>query len=418
MRKVPTVLFLAGLGNALEIYDYVLYGVMLPVLAMHFFPTHDAHTGLALAFLSFALSFFVAPLGSIFWGWYGDRFGRVSMVRWSMLIMAFPSLAMACMPTYAAWGWVAPLLLMLCRVIQGLSASGEIMGARIFAMEALGPAYHGRIVGLLSAAGGFGVLLAMLMGYGVSLFPEYENLWRLPFLIGSALFLTARWMRSALQYKMQTPVDKENTDVTANIFFVLKKYFWESLFVLALGAGTGVFSYTMHVFINPFLIGKGFPSSQVYAYSIGGMVCTILTALWAGWVMGGQSGGEERAYILLRVTVGLSFFFSYPAFYSIQQGAYYTMAGYLFFTGVLGVYAASSSLLMVRVFKQEYRCRGVLFNYALGCSLLGGTTPLILNTCARYSPWYPPLFLSLFACIIYGVIQGGWQRVSLHRCGE
>jgi MFS transporter, MHS family, proline/betaine transporter len=109
MRKVPTlterisssklskfkILSIASIGNCLELYDFTLYGIMLPFLAMRFFPTDSQTLSMFIGFVSFAISFIIAPIGSIFWGWYGDRFGRLLLLRTSMIIMAIPSLGIA-----------------------------------------------------------------------------------------------------------------------------------------------------------------------------------------------------------------------------------------------------------------------------------------------------------------------------------
>lgn len=426
MRKVPKpskqnpslkfsklqTLIIASIGNCLELYDFTLYGVMLPFLAMRFFPTDSQVLSMFIAFISFAITFIIAPLGAIFWGWYGDRFGRFMMLRYSMVVMAIPSLAIALLPDYQAIGIFAPFLLIMLRIMQGISASGEIMGAKIFAMELLGAKYYGTCSGVISSAGAFGVLMAMSMGYVVALNDELAHFWRLPFFIGSLLFVIAYFIRANYSKTLQNYSHSEDTYTKlSELFMIITKNNHASLIVFILGAMLGILSYMMHAFINPHLIQQGFNSEMVYRFSVLGLIATMISAFLTGIYM-----DKYRPSLFLLVKSNILWIsILMPLFYILlHQGEYSTFISYIVMESMLGVYACTSAVLMYRLFLPAIRCRGILFNYAAGCAIFGGLTPLTLATIGNVFPALPGFVVSGCGLIIFVIFKRSIKHVSMH----
>ena len=123
------------IGNFVEWFDYASYGYLATIIAVMFFPKSDSMTGLLAAYGVFAVSFVVRPLGGVVWGHFGDRHGRRAALSLSILIMSCSTFLIAFLPTYAQVGMIAPALLLLVRVVQGFSASGEYAGASAFLAE-------------------------------------------------------------------------------------------------------------------------------------------------------------------------------------------------------------------------------------------------------------------------------------------
>lgn len=132
LRRVLTASFI---GNFVEWFDYASYGYFATVIAVVFFPDIAPMTALLATFAVFAISFVVRPIGGIVWGTIGDRLGRRTALSWSIIIMSIATTMIALLPSYAQVGILAPILLLIVRMIQGFSASGEYAGATSFIAE-------------------------------------------------------------------------------------------------------------------------------------------------------------------------------------------------------------------------------------------------------------------------------------------
>ncbi len=129
------ILMLTGFGNMLELYDFTLFAILMPFFLPVFFP-HSSNEGQVLfGYLAFAVSFLIAPIGSIMWGYLGDKYGSARIFRLSLIIMAFPSLGIALLPGFEQWGFASIVILLILRVMQGISASGEVLGSKIYAFD-------------------------------------------------------------------------------------------------------------------------------------------------------------------------------------------------------------------------------------------------------------------------------------------
>jgi MFS family permease len=408
------ILTLTSLGHIMELYDFILYGVMLSFLAKAFLPDHDPNFSMFLASLSFAITFLITPIGSIFWGWYGDKFGRISMLNISMILMAIPSISIALLPTYKTIGILAPIILIFLRIMQGISASGEIIGAKIFAMEAIGDASHGLSSGIITAAGAIGILLAMYMGYLTST-SSLEYFWRIPFILGSVLFIFATMIRKNLSAQMKIHHDKlpnkeENQSISA-IIDITKNNPHASLIVFVLGAMLGILSYTLHVFINPFLIKLGFDAAVVFKHSLIGYSATIVGAILAGIYVDKYCNINELFLRSLKGIVLAVTLLFLPLFLLILLGSYCSIIGFFVLDFLLGSYATISAIMMYKAFPKDVRCRGVLMNYAFGCGVFGGITPLILGILGDINIYLPAFAVTICFFVIYFVLK--W---SLRKC--
>lgn len=126
------IILASVLGNALELYDFSLYGIFAPLFATLFFPSGNPTVALLASLMTFAVGFFMRPLGGILFGHLGDRYGRKKALSLSIIFMALPTCIIGCLPTYDQVGLWAPFGLLLCRLLQGLCAGGEYNGASIF----------------------------------------------------------------------------------------------------------------------------------------------------------------------------------------------------------------------------------------------------------------------------------------------
>jgi MFS family permease len=185
-------------GNFLEYFDLMLYVHMAIVLNDLFFPTSDPYTASLLAATTFSLTFLFRPIGALVFGYFGDTWGRKSVVIVSTAVMAFSSFVIASLPSYAQIGIIAPIALTLCRMLQGFSSVGEVTGAHIYVTEITSPPKSYFYVSLIDICSDFGSFFALLVG-SVFLLIDPENGWRWAFFLGSGIAVIGSIARTRLR---------------------------------------------------------------------------------------------------------------------------------------------------------------------------------------------------------------------------
>lgn len=200
MRRVVAASFV---GNLVEWFDYAVYGYLAVTIAAVFFPDSSPTAALLATFGVFALSFIVRPVGGVFWGYFGDRFGRRSALSVSVLIMSAATFVIALLPGYAQIGVAAPVLLLIVRMVQGFSAAGEYAGAAAFLYEYAPRERRGLYTSVVPASTASGLLCGSLVVTLLTstLSPETMESWgwRVPFLLAAPLGLVGRYIRVKLE---------------------------------------------------------------------------------------------------------------------------------------------------------------------------------------------------------------------------
>ena len=207
-RQDYKTLTLAALGGALEFYDFIIFVFFAAVVGELFFPA-DIPEWLrqVQTFGIFAAGYLARPLGGIIMAHFGDLVGRKKMFTLSILLMALPTLAIGLLPTYSSVGIIAPLLLLLMRILQGAAIGGEVPGAWVFVAEHVPEKRIGIACGTLTAGLTVGILLGSVVAtlINTSLTPQgiHDGGWRIPFLLGGVFGLIAMYLRRWLQ---ETPI--------------------------------------------------------------------------------------------------------------------------------------------------------------------------------------------------------------------
>lgn len=195
-REQREAVGLLQIGTFLEYFDLMLYVHMAVLLNDIFFPTTDPHTTSLVAAFAFCSTFVLRPFGAILFGWLGDNIGRKSTVIITTMMMSLSCLVMANMPTYAQIGITASWAVTICRVIQGLSSMGEIVGAEIYLTELLKPPAQYPAVGLMSCSSAFGTMAALAVAITVFLL-HLE--WRVAFWFGATIAVVGTIARTRLR---------------------------------------------------------------------------------------------------------------------------------------------------------------------------------------------------------------------------
>ena len=400
-RNDLRTLALAALGGALEFYDFVVFVFFTKVLGQLFFPA-DMPPWLAQVqvYGIFAAGYLARPLGGIVMAHFGDRTGRKRMFTLSVFLMALPTLCIGLLPTYAQLGVLAPMLLLLLRVVQGVAIGGEVPGAWVFVAEHAPPGRVGFACASLTSGLTAGILIGSLVAAGISGMGPEKVLaygWRWPFILGGVFGFFAVWLRRWLS---ETPVFtqmRERKELAGEL--PLKRVMTGQLGgVLLSMLVTWMLTAAIVVVIlmTPTLAQSSFHLPQTLAFH-GNSLAALMLCL--GCIAGGVAVDRfGRGWSLLVGSLAL-LVTTYLLYRDLAQGAehfmlLYALAGLC--VGVVGVVPA----VMVAAFPPVVRFSGLSFSYNIAYAVFGAITPpLIAYLAAKLGAMAPAHYVALTAVI-------------------
>ncbi|GAA0645236.1 MFS transporter [Brevundimonas lenta] len=201
-RKDRLVILASSVGTVIEWYDFYLYGSLAAIITAQFFSGVNETTGFIFALMAFAAGFAVRPFGAIFFGRMGDLWGRKNTFLVTMLLMGLSTFVVGLLPSYAAIGVAAPVVLVLMRLVQGLALGGEYGGAATYVAEHAPPGKRGFYTSFIQITATAGLMLSLLVILGVRLLVGEEAFkewgWRIPFLVSILLLGVSLWIRLKL----------------------------------------------------------------------------------------------------------------------------------------------------------------------------------------------------------------------------
>jgi MFS transporter, MHS family, proline/betaine transporter len=367
---------LAGLaGNVLEWYDFGVYGFFAAAIGSQFFPTHDPAVSLIASFGVFAIGFLARPLGGMVFGHVGDKLGRRTAVISSVVSMAVPTCLMAVLPTYTQIGLLAPLLLILLRLAQGLAVGGEYTTSLVLLVEQALPSRRGR-VGSYAPFGAFGgLLLGSAIGWAItaSITPEESAVWgwRLAFVMGLVIGIIVFLIRRQLPREPVITAPKTETAPLIDAFRTQKK---AMLQVIGFNLSTAVGFYLCFVFSTTWLhqVAAVPVPIALLLNSIGLALMMVMTPF-----LGALSDRIGRKTVLLIGAAGL-ILASVPLLGWMGHGTVLSIVtGQFGFEIFVGCFAGASPAFMVEAFPKHVRCSGLSVGYNLSMSIFGGTLPMV-----------------------------------------
>lgn len=377
MNSQRRVIFASAFGNALEFYDFTLYGVFAPVIAKLFFPSTDPMVSLISSWGAFAAGFLMRPFGAIVFGFIGDRFGRKKALTISLLLMGLPTLVIGLLPSYESIGLFAPLILICCRLLQGLCTGGEYNGAAIYALEHLSGGSRGFAGGVITGSCVVGALMATFLGSIVTNATMPEWAWRLPFVYGSLVCLLGFYIRKALDESPEfTSWKQEPSDQRWSFTQVLKTTKSAMFMTFIIGCLNGILSYTLFGFMNVYLSQyTGIPLQQAMHLNIPGLLTFMTFSAVFGLVM--DKLGATRYY---RFAITYLLLVALPIYFLAQSGSTPLI---LLSQIMLGLATASIAgpqhAFVQRLFPVPARYLGISVSFCAGMALCGGTTPMVLT---------------------------------------
>ncbi len=376
---VRRVLAATTVGNLVEWFDYLVYAYVASTLATIFFPAGDHGAALLATFAIYGVSFLVRPLASPFWGSLGDRVGRRKVLTAVILLMGASTFAVGVLPTYAQVGLLAPLLLLLCRIVQGFAATGEWVGSLSFLLESSPARRRGFLLGINSAAtilpGAIAALFLLVLRLSMSkdAFESYG--WRIPFLVGGVLALVGFYIRNKLD---ETPafreVERTESVEKAPVRSVFRNYPRQLVSVFSVAALMSLSVYSLLTYMPTFLAetAKLTPTNALVTSSAATVVLTLLIPLFAG-----ISDRVGRRPLLIAGSAALVVL-SIPGYLLVSTG---TTAGALGGLAILIVGPAlivgTGGAVMVEIFPTKVRYTGSALSQTLAYTLFGGTAAFV-----------------------------------------
>ena len=389
-RRLPVrTLVAASIGNAVEWYDWTIYATFSIYFATQIFPPGNEALALMSTLATYALAFFFRPLGGFLLGRFADVRGRRTAMMLTILLMAGGSLVIAVLPTFSLVGWLAPVLLLLARIGQGMSLGGEVSNASAYLGEIAPPGERGRYSSFFYISTGAAVLVASVLGVVLSGTLDDAALaswgWRIPFVVGGLLGLLGLWMRRTIPETEQFEKNKDKAQQVRNPLMVTLREHPKAVGQLV---GFTLLStlcyYTFFSAITPYATkSRGADAFDVF------LALSIATALFCllQYPMGVLSDRVGRKPQLL-VWSGATALLIVPL--STLIGPSFGGLVLVFCVG-LGLYTAMTSIapaIMSELFPTELRGLGIGAWYNLTVAVFGGTAPLMIQWLGSAFFWY------------------------------
>ncbi len=387
-------------GTVLEWYDFSLLAAMAPLISMLFFPSINPAASLLATFSVMASGFLVRPIGAAIFGHVGDRYGRTVALSMTILLMAVPTTLIGCLPTYHSVGIVAPVLLIILRLIQGFASSGEYPGAICYLTE-IAPANRKGIWGSLSMFGvAGGILFGSLINAVLSAYLTNDDMlqwgWRIPFMIGMPLGMVGWYLR---YYSRDSIIFEQarsaKQTLSLPIKYVLQANLLKLIIAIALFSLGTVTFYMGFVYITSYLISTHQLSlhDALVSNSIGTLVM-ILTIPVTGFLS--DLIGRNKIMMMGAVLLFLSFYPIFQLFLSHQLLLGQCLLGLL-----IGIFVGPVAATVSEMFAVNVRYSGVALALNIGSSVFGGTCPMMAAFLVNHFGYaaLPGIYPVLIACI-------------------
>lgn len=419
-RQRRTAALAALLGNALEWYDFAVYGYVASALGEAFFPAEATALRTLAAFGVFAVGYLMRPVGSLVLGPLGDLLGRRLMLSLSILIMGLSSLAIGLLPSHAQIGISAGILLILLRMLQGFSVGGEFTGSITYATEAAGRGQAGLLSSLAVAGGllGFslGSLTAALIGWGIGEQAMADWGWRVPFLLGAAVAVLGLWMRRAmpetLPPELPDSVTRDGITLVGAILQRLQQVALQWRLVLRV---IGLVSFANVIFYLAFVYLVDATGQQLGSSAAANTVATVLQTLGLPLVILGGHLADRHGLVVVNRWGNLTLLLVMPA--GLLLGGQGSLAG---LTAALALLLAplmitmgAQGVLGVVLVPPHQRCAVFSIAYSLAMALFAGTAPLVATWLQerQHWPWGIPLYALIYGVLALWAVQSSRQQL-------
>ncbi|COD97825.1 MULTISPECIES: MFS transporter [Bacillus cereus group] len=378
-NRVAGNIFKGSVGNLIEWYDWYVYSAFAVYFSAEFFPKGDPTSQLLNTAAIFAVGFLMRPIGSLLMGRYADRHGRRAALTLSITVMAGGSLIIACTPSYESIGIMAPIILVLARLLQGLSLGGEYGTSATYLSEMASSGRRGfyssfqyvTLVAGQMVALGVQIVLQQLLSE-----PDMKAWgWRIPFIIGAMGAVAVLWLRRTMDESEQFANIKSQKRESAGTVRALMKHPKAVLTVVGLTLGGTVAFYTYTTYLQKFMVNTvGLPKEVVSWINFVALLIFVVLQPIAGLL----SDKIGRRPLLMAFGI-LGTLLTAPIFFFMEKTSEPIVAFLLMMVGLIIVtgYTSINAIVKAELFPTEIRALGVGLPYALTVAIFGGTAEFI-----------------------------------------
>jgi MFS family permease len=365
-------------GNFLEMYDFMVFGYYAAAIGNAFFPSGNPFVSLMLSLMTFGAGFLMRPLGAIVLGAYTDLHGRRAGLILTLGLMSVGIVSIACMPGYATIGLIAPLLVLVGRLLQGFSAGMELGGVSVYLAEIATPGHKGFYVSWQSASQQVAVMFAALLGVVLSsILPPQKMMlwgWRLPLLLGCVIIPFLFRLRRSLQETDEFVARKHKPNISEILRSLTSS--WRIVII-----GTMLVTMTTVSFYMITAYTPTFGSSVLHLASMDSLIVTLCVGasnlFWLP-VMGALSDRVGRRPLLFICTT-LMLVTAYPVMLWLVHEPSFSrlLAVELWLSFLFGSYNGAMVVFLTEIMPVSVRTSGFALAYSLATAIFGGFTPAI-----------------------------------------
>lgn len=365
-------------GNFLEMYDFMVFGYYASAIGKAFFPSGNPFVSLMLSLMTFGAGFLMRPIGAIVLGAYADQRGRRAGLMLTLGLMSVGILTIACMPGYATIGLLAPLFVLIGRLLQGFSAGMELGGVSVYLAEIATPGHKGFYVSWQSGSQQVAVMFAALLGVVLSsILPPEKMLvwgWRVPLLLGCVIIPFLFWLRRSLQ-ETDEFIARKHRPSTSEILRSLTAN-WGIVVIGIMMVTMTTVSFYMITAYTP-----TFGNSVLHLANIDSLIVTLCVGasnlFWLP-VMGALSDRIGRRPLLFVFTI-LMLVTAYPAMLWLVGGPSFIrlLTVELWLSFIFGSYNGAMVVFLTEIMPIDVRTAGFSLAYSLATAVFGGFTPAI-----------------------------------------
>ena len=397
---------IAGLaGNVMEWYDFGIYGYFAAIMGQKFFPAHDPATSLMASFGVFAVGFLGRPLGALIFGHLGDRHGRKHALTASVLFMAVPTLFIGFLPTYAQIGFLAPVLLIVLRLFQGMAVGGEFTTSMVLLVESAQRSRRGLVGSFAPAGASAGMLLGSVVGAAVTGLLSASAIsawgWRAAFLFGLVIGLVVLLVRRRLP---PDPTIEAISDARKSPIVAAFKTEWRTILrITGMMLTLGIGFYLNFVYLSTWL-GQYTHLSRPTVLLLNALMLGLqLVLLPLGGALSDRIGRKPQ---MLLSTLGFAVL-AWPLYTVIGRGSLIAvLMGQAGFSLLQAGISSAVPAFTVEALPKYVRCTALSFGTNLAQACFGGTVPMVAVALIAASGYKlaPSLYLTAAAVVSFLVV--------------
>lgn len=416
-EKLPwKVITLTSLGGALELYDFMIFAFLAPVLGKLFFPSESSVAEVLHVFIIFGIGYLARPIGGIFYGYFGDKHGRKKTLVSTIMTMAIPTFLIGLLPTVHNIGLTATILLCALRILQGFAMGGEIPGAIVFLVEsvtkkrglACGFIFFGLNIGML-----FGSFLVAGLSNGLTHAQLLSWGWRIPFLLGGFLGVVCYYLRKTMH---ETPLFESlvaqrlnSTHPATDVFKTHGRTIVQGIGLACLGAAFYSFYFYMPTYFNAHLPNTGpviihgliinNPISLINSLGIFVFSCSILLTSFLSDILGRRTMITIGilGFVLLSIPIYAYLFQNHPSYVHI-------LIGEIILSTLGGMMQGTFPCLLSEIFPTSIRYSGFAIAYNLAFAFITGLSPMLVTLWATRTLMAPAYYLMIAAVICLSAV--------------